>query len=261
MRWFALGLVVAACGYGSVDGSDVVHGAPESKSSDPPTPIPTVAIDAGTREPIVAKPVDGSAPSTACQVADDVLCFTFEGNTADQSPDDVPGTATGVTFVPGKENLAGSFTATSSVQFAPNPVFDLPIDSATIEAWIKRTDTGADAVVFDDDGRFSLTIQANGGLLCKSSGGQVAGVTSIPAGQWQHVACVLFDGQIIAYLNANEEARADGAITAAPTLTAALGMNAPPGSAEGDQHYVGLIDSFRLLKVARSPIELQDDAK
>jgi hypothetical protein len=197
-------------------------------------------------------------PSTTCQAMNLALCLRFEGNTMDQSATAInPIEATGIAFVGGgKEDQAAQFTQTSALRFAPNPVFDLPASGATIEAWIKREATGADAVVFDDDARFSLTINAAGNVWCKSSGGAVVGATQVPVAQWAHVACVVENGTLKAYLNGVIDASGTGSIVASPTSAAAIGGNSPTG-----EHFVGLIDSFRVFKSARSATELAAAAK
>lgn len=205
---------------------------------------------------------DAGLPSKACTITNAALCFTFEDSTADQSADGFqPTVAQGITFVPGHENEAAQFTATSALEFPANAALELPSGAATIEAWIKYETSGADEAVFDDDGRFSLTIQQNGTIICKSSGGSTAGHTVVTTGVWHHVACVVDGGTVNAYLDGNLEGQGSGSIHSNPSLTASIGANAPPGSAEGDQKFLGLIDSFRLLSVARSATDIASDAK
>lgn len=246
-----------ACGYADVNGDPIADDpvnlpnrklgdggdAPDGPASvQNPNPNPN-DNDGGQTKP----------PSVTCTPADLALCLRFEGNTMDQSPTAInPVEATGITFVGGgKEDQAAQFTQASALRFAPNPVFDLPANGATIEAWIKREATGADAVVFDDDARFSLTINAAGNVWCKSSGGAIIGATQVPVAQWAHVACVIENGTMKAYLNGAQDAAGPGSIVASPTSAAAIGGNSPSG-----EPFVGLIDSFRVFKAARSAADI-----
>ncbi|MDF2698324.1 MAG: hypothetical protein K0S65_6708 [Labilithrix sp.] len=243
--------MLVACGYAAVDGD------PLQSSVD----LPSRAFDAGTEEassPVTSDPTpatdggDAAAASTTCAGPDLALCFAFDGNTVDQSAAKLtPDVVANISFAPGKAGQAASFVATSALRFAPNAAFELPAGAATIEAWIKRQNAGADAVVFDDDGRFSLTINAAGNVWCKSSGGAITGGTVVPVDQWAHVACVIDAGTMRAYLNGNEDASGPGAVGSSPTSPAAIGGNSPDG-----EPFLGLIDSFRVFRSARTPAQI-----
>lgn len=262
-RWLlvasvALAVVGAACS------EDVSDFRPQLKHKDTTDhdddTARTPVVDAGVQvAPVVdAAPaaVDAAIGTPICNAGGVALCFAFDNSASDGSTNGLAATTTGVTFVPGRNGYAASFTATSTMRFAPNAIFDLPAGGATIEAWIKRQSTGADAVVFDDDGRFSLTISAANKVLCKSSGGAVTGATDVPDGAWAHVACVIDAGTMKAYIAGVEDGAGTGSIAPNPTLAAALGGNSPDG-----EPFVGLIDSFRLFSVARTPAEIATDAQ
>lgn len=246
----------AACGYASVEGDPIEESIRPSSASrlDAGSDAKSVAPEAPTAPDAG---LDAKAASTTCTASDLVMCFRFEGNTSDQSAAPLtPATATGITFVTGKEEQAGRFTASSALRFAPNPAFDLPANAATVEAWINRENTGADAVVFDDDERLSLTINAAGRLWCKSSGGAVIGATVLPVNQWLHVACVVDGGTMKAYLNGAVDGQGSGAIASRPAAAAAIGGNSPDG-----EPFVGAIDSFRVFRSARTAAEIAAAAK
>lgn len=266
-RWISLAAVVvvglvAACTT-STDPSALQNSSRRGSSNandDNTDDTSTTTSDGGgvtTTTDASTTPVDASPPPVhACTgFADAPLCFTFEGDTKSAGTLQ-PTVLTGVNFQPGHENMAASLTAGSEFTFAPSAALELPTDAATIEAWVKRAVTGDNAVIFDDDGRFSLTITSNGVVLCQSSGGAVTGKTVVST-EWQHVACVVDAGTLHAYLNGAEDGSGPGSIAPNPTLTASLGANAP----QNDLHFVGLIDSFRLLKVARTAAQIKDDAK
>lgn len=198
------------------------------------------------------------APALPCAANDLALCLTFEDSTNDASPAQLtPSMAAGIGFVAGKEGKGGSFQPGSALRYAPSPALDLPAD-ATIEAWIARTPTSADAVVFDDDERFSLTIDAGGHVWCKSSGGAVTGASVLPANQWVHVACVADKGTLRAYVNGVVDKIGTGSVGKAitPTAAAAVGGNSPSG-----EEFNGTIDVLRVFKIARTPEQIAAAAK
>jgi hypothetical protein len=254
MRWagfIAVGMIVAACSSTTGDRTSL-SGAPRSHGDDDDDV--KGAVDAG---PVDAAPVDaGPVQSDVCKVGGLALCFGFDGAVTDGSSNALKPKIANIELVKGKDSLAASFGPASQMTFEPNQAFELPKDAATVEAWIRRQSTGADAVVFDDDGRFSLTITATGKVVCGSSGGAVTGTTDIAVEDWAHVACVVDKGEIRAYVNGKEDAKGPGSIGSAPKLGAAIGQDAPTG-----QPYYGLIDSFRLLWLARSADEIATDAK
>lgn len=260
MRWagfIALGIVVAACSSTS-NSSSLSHAPRHGGAADDDDDDDVTALDAGPFDAGSSSPDAGDAAPPAselCKIGGLALCFPFEGAATDGSPNALVPKIANISFVAGKDGLAASFGAGSQMTFEPNSAFDLPADAATIEAWIKRQSTGADAVVFDDDGRFSLTIDAGGKVLCKSSGGAVTGQTAIAADDWAHVACVIDQGAIKAYVNGKEDGAGTGSISPNPELAAAIGQNSPDG-----EPFLGLIDSFRVLSVARTGAELAADA-
>ncbi|MBX3230291.1 MAG: LamG domain-containing protein [Labilithrix sp.] len=255
-RWLALGLVAlafAACRAEPTNDSGIRRNPPIAADDDDDQTTPL--FDAGAPDAADTGPAQPE-PSKACLTGDLAFCFTFEGTTDDVSPNAIkPTTSTNITFAPGKENQAASFTATSALRFDPNPVFELSTN-ATIEAWIRRQNTGADSVVLDVDGRFSLTIDAAANVLCKSGGGAVTGNTVVAPEVWAHVACVVDNGTLRVYLNGTEIGSGPGAIGSAPTLGAAIGGNSPDG-----EPFLGLIDSLRVFTVARTPAQISEAAK
>lgn len=254
----SVGLATAAmaCGTPDIDGTPLSSGRGAVEETDEgETPAENVLAEqeAGSLAPAATS---SGAP---CASSDLALCFTFESSPNDESATKLqPAMAAGIGFVPGKLGNAAAFQAGSALRFAPSAVFDLPADAATIEAWISRTPTGADAVVFDDDERFSLTIDAGGHVWCKSSGGAVVGATFIPGGKWVHVACVIDKGTMRAYLDGVVDAIGTGAVAPAvtPTAAAAVGGNSPSG-----EEFNGTIDLLRVFRTARTPEQIASSAK
>lgn len=254
----ALGVgALAACGDSGIPENDSVRlpgrvasaeaGADSSPEDDGGSSTTDASVDAG----------GDAAPSASnlCTPPNLVLCFPFEGEVVDKSGTDVvPGTVQNVAYAPGKEGQAASLGATSAIRFAPNAVFNVP--AVTVEAWVKRAPaaTAADGVLFDADGRYSLTVTAAGAVLCKSSGGLASGGT-VPVDQWTHVACVVGGGTTRVYVDGIERATGAGGITATAGGQA-LGGNSPSG-----EPFLGAIDSFRLFGVARTAAEVAAAAK
>jgi len=254
-------LLLAACAADAVTGNKVRRNPQAGDDDDDAVvvgdagPGPDIDPNTGVAKPVPAAD-SGPPPPVICTVPNLALCFAFEGNPNDQSPNLLrPTTVSSLVYVVGRENQAAAFGAGSAMVFAPNPVFELPAN-ATVEAWVKRQAIASSSVVFDDDGRFSLTINAAGNVLCKSSGGAVAGTKAVPIETWAHVACVVDTGTVRAYLDGAEVGAAPGAIGSAPTLGAAVGSNSPDG--EG---FLGLIDSMRVFRVARTAAEISAAAK
>ena len=193
-------------------------------------------------------PADAPTQAALCSEPDLVLCFGFEGAIVDGSPNGLVPAVTGVSFVPGKLGQAGSFGAASAMTFGASPAFE--VTAATIEAWVKLApNPPGDGVIFDDDNRASLTIMADGTLLCKPDAVPSAG--KVVVDQWAHVACVFDGANVRAYVNGTEVGVGVGVIPSSPASTAALGGNAPSG-----EPFVGAIDSFRAFKVARTPAQI-----
>jgi hypothetical protein len=249
---FALALLALGCGTADVQGDPLSVGLPprttagdggtDPQVTPPPPAPPPPPTDAGP---------DSAAAAKLCGVSDLAVCFPFEGSVTDLSPRAiVPATVTNVSFVAGRDGQAGSFDATSALRLAPNDAFES--SSATIEAWIKRSAAGAaaDGVIFDADGRYSLTITAAGAILCKTSGG-AASAGALLNDVWTHVACVVGGGAVRVYMNGVELTNAAGSITASPTSAEAIGGNSPSG-----EPFLGAIDSLRIFRVARSAADI-----
>ena len=215
---------------GKLDGGDA-----QASEAAPPPPPADAASEAATQ-------------TALCNEPDLMLCFGFEGAVIDGSPNALVPAVSGLTFGPGKSGQAAQLTASSAMTFAASPAFE--VTTATIEAWIKRAPNApGDGVIFDDDNRASLTILADGSVLCKPSGATSGG--RVVSDQWTHVACV-FDGiNAHVYLDGAEQNVAAGTIGSSPTSTAAVGGNAPSG-----EPFVGAIDSFRVFRVARTSAQI-----
>lgn len=246
-----LSCVVAACG-----GNGVVHrespiDVPERSDDD--SGDDDGGADAG---PTVehTDPIPDAAPvSHTCEAADLALCLAFENDVKDGSPNGLAAAAANVTYVPGKDGLAASLGATSSIRYPANAAFET--SAATIEAWVRRSASAtADGVVFDADSRYSLTITSALDVLCKTSGGAVAGGKITPE-KWAHVACVVGGGVVRVYLDGVEQGNAAGSVAPAPTATEAAGGNAPSG-----EPFVGAMDSLRVFRVARAAADIAKDA-
>lgn len=204
----------------------------------------TTSVDAG------AEAADASVVTQAqlCSEADLLLCFGFEGVVKDGSPNALVPAVSGLSFVPGKLGQAASFGVASAMRFDPAPA--LEVTTASVEAWIQRAfDPPGDGVIFDDDNRFSLTIGADGTVLCKPVA--VVSTGKVLPGVWTHVACT-FDGATArVYLDGVEQSAGAAVIGSSPASGAAVGGNAPSG-----EPFVGAVDSLRVFRVARTPAQI-----
>lgn len=243
----ALGLALAGCA-----GDD----APGPRLGRPAADEDEIVSDDDGADVLVGQESGGLAPAPVAPASCDepglALCLRFEGSTADESSVKLAAAeATGIAFVAGRDGQAGVFAPDSALRFAPSAALDLPSGAATIEAWINRSAAGADAVVFDDDARFSLTIDAAGHLWCKSSRGAVTGTRPVSVAQWVYVACVVDGAELRAYVDGALDAAGPGGIDPSPLSGAAVGGNAPSG-----EPFVGMIDSLRLFAAARTAAQI-----
>jgi hypothetical protein len=253
----SLGAVMLACGYAGVEGDDyarpllpprdtAAETLPDGSSSTP-TATTTPDVDAGIAE---AGADGGATPASFCAEPGLALCLTFDGDTVDRSANKVaPATSQGIAFAPGKLGQAAVFNAASALRYGPNNAFETP--TATVEAWVKwAPGATSDAVIFDADERFSLTIERDGTVLCKSSTADVK-EDKVTVDAWTHVACV-FDGQKLrVYVRGVERDTDSGSIRSSPNAGAAVGGNAPSG-----EPFVGALDSLRVFRTARTPAEI-----
>ena len=239
--------LVAACGY------------PDPQGDATRTPLPDRSRDggadaedddAGIIEASTVNPSeDATAPSTLCAANDLALCLAFEGSVADGSPNKLAVNASNVAFGMGREGQGAVLSGTSQILVGPSVVFDGA--GITVEAWIKLAPSAnADGVVFDADNRYSLTITAARQVWCKSSGGAVMAGNVTPE-RWTHVACVVGGGSVRAYVDGVEVGAQPGAVVASPTSSQAVGGNCPSG-----EPFLGVLDSVRVFRVARSGAEI-----
>ena len=213
-------------------------------------PEPTTA----KRDPAVLDPVapDASVADTSvaprlCGEPDLLLCFSFEGEVKDGSPNAFAPTATqGVTFGPGKVGQAAQLSATSFIRFASAPLLTEP--ATTVEAWVNAAQR-TDGVIFDADNRYAMATLADGSLRCIAQGADVRGGV-VGLATWTHVACVYDGTEVRAYVNGVLINTGRGS-TGHATAGAAIGGNAPNG-----EPFVGAIDSLRVFKVARTAAQI-----
>lgn len=241
-------------------------------TAEPPPPPPTPALpprshrDAAVEdgpsnvlEPADTGPVDtGPPPDLFCLEPGLVLCFTFDTgiqNLVATSPKVAPGPLDDVTLVSGKKDMAARFGAGSVFRFDPSPLLEM--QTATVEAWVD-VDLAAvgNDTVFDDDGRFTMTIESDGTLRCATSTANARG-GKINVEIWTHVACVFDGASIKAYVGGAEVASAPGTVASPPSTGAAIGDDAP----DGGEGFTGEIDSLRLFNVARSAAEISASAQ
>jgi Concanavalin A-like lectin/glucanases superfamily len=246
--WF-VAVAVAGCGFRSSPATERPSDAGET--ADAP------AMDA---------PSDGRA-TALCDDADGdvVACYDFDGQVLDGSSSGFGTTSKNVSFDRGVIGMAVKLDTASRIDVGDTDTFDL--DQLTIEAWIQLTalpPAGQRFDLLDVNGQYALSVQSDGVLLCQLIGG--AGISSmgqpvkIAAQRWTHVACTYDRIRSALYI--------DGAQVAMRPDTYALARNGDSGmsiggdnpSDTGNNRLIGLIDEFRLLKVARTGPEICRDA-
>lgn len=257
---FALSLVAGAMGVGACAApaiEDDLGGAsrlPDRASSDAGEDgAPLTSSDASTSTVDSAVTADAAvSQAQLCSEPDLMLCFGFEGTVVDGSPAMLKPAVSGLAFGPGKLGQAAMFGSASAMLFDAAP--SLEVTTASVEAWIKRApNPPGDGVIFDDDNRFSLTVLADGSVLCKPVA--VISTGKVVVDQWTHVACTFDGAQGHVYLDGVEQAAGIGVIGSSPASGAAVGGNAPSG-----EPFVGAIDSFRAFRVARTAAQIASAA-
>lgn len=252
--FFFIVLALEACGFADAGGNaldkpdrfgddagddELVQLPPSKRSSTDDAGAP---VDSG-RAPTSDAGFDASTRGVFfCNQPGLALCLPFESETVDRSSNNVALNVSNVSYVAGHDGKAVLLDQSSFIRAGANSVFDST--EATVEAWVNRV-TGA-GVVFDADGRYSMTILSNGNVQCATSKGSVSAGTAA-AGSFVHVACVWGSGKVMVYIDGVLKDQDNAQIKSAPNATEAVGGNAPSG-----EPFVGAIDSLRIFNVARS---------
>lgn len=242
-----LAAMPAACGEAASEVGDDSIKLPERAAQD--SGKEAAVGDGGPRPTDAAVQADTSAARRLCGEPDLLLCFSFEGEVKDGSPNAfAPTTTQGVTFAPGKVGQAVVLGNTSFIRYASAPLLTAPV--TTVEAWVRPAQVLAEGVIFDADERYAMSALPDGSLQCNTANVVVKGGV-LPIGVWTHVACVYDGAKVQAYVGgvlANSGAGSNGTSPIAP---ASIGGNAPTGLP-----FVGAIDSFRVFKAARSAAQI-----
>lgn len=210
-------------------------------------------------EPADTGPIDsGPAPDLFCLEPGLVLCFTFDTgiqNLVVTTPKVPPATLSDITLVDGKKGMAARFSVGSIFTFDHSPLLEM--QAATVETWVNLDLASvANDTVFDNDARYTMTIESDGTLRCSTPSGNARG-GKITVETWTHAACV-FDGTTIkAYVGGVEVGSGTGTLGVSTTTGAALG-NDTPDAGEG---FTGEIDSLRVFNVARSAAQISASAQ
>jgi hypothetical protein len=196
----------------------------------------------------------GDAAAPLCDPTDQRLraCYTFEGNTLDQSAfgHDITA-ASGTVFVAGDHGLslattAGTYTVASSAT--------LDVTALTIKVWIKpnRLPTGGARMgLVDSASRWRLFVASDGALRCSLTGGIdfTTVVGRVAVGTWQRVACT-FDGVLMRIFvdGVMVGQKTQASTFPAPGSGMVVGHNNPTGD-----NFDGLIDDVQLFNAIVEP--------
>lgn len=210
-------------------------------------------------EPADTGPIDsGPPPDLFCLEPGLVLCFTFDTgiqNLVATSPKVPPAILENITLVDGKKKTAAQFGGGSIFTFDPSPLLEM--QAATVEALVNLdlASVGNDTI-FDNDARFTMTIEGDGTLRCATPTANARG-GKITVEIWTHVACVFDGANIKAYVGGVEVGSAAGTLGASSTTGAALGDDPPDGGAG----FTGELDDLRVFNVARSAAQISAAAQ
>ncbi|HET7501887.1 MAG TPA: LamG domain-containing protein [Kofleriaceae bacterium] len=241
----ALGVALGGCGFRVAPAADDT-----AAMIDAPPPAPPRQICASPEPGVVA-------------------CYDFDGDTNDASPNHLDLSANNLTFVPSLAGMATQFAADSTTDTNDTDAFD--VSALTIELWIQPARLPLlpeHAVIMDVNAQYALHLQPDGRISCVLVGASALAIpldaplsARVIIGEWTHVACT-YDGTNGAiYING---APATTGMIGGPLHTSgsdgmSVGGENPPK--DGDRsRFIGLIDEFRLMSVARSAADICQDA-
>ena len=208
----------------------------------------------------------GGGPTFCGDAGQLIACYPFDGSLADGSPSGASLVVQGSTsFVAGQ---AGQALELAGAQVKVSNGAAWNHDPVTVELWVNPTSVpsgGERAAIVDAGGGYSMFLYGasidNGPSVIRCNAGfTVFGTTSLPAGQWTHVACVFEtdpgDGtkvRITAYVGGVVDTTASFVGAFAPATTDVfIGSNDPDGLSPFD----GAIDGLRAFNVARTAQEI-----
>lgn len=195
-----------------------------------------------------------------------VLCLRFDQGLTDDgpkrfSPLDPPPDVAIVNDA--ERGMVGQFGSTA----APKP-FRLPhnqaweLDQFSFDAWVfPDKEIQSRVGVLDRSLRFGIFLYPQSTttlwMACGIHNALVSG-SSVPIGQWSHIACVASDSRIDIYLNGQitNSATLFNATPVAQTIETFVGAKEP----EGNQAFIGKIDDLRMFKRLRTAAEIEADA-
>lgn len=239
MRWAVL-VVLAGCKFAS----SLAGSEPDANG---------VASDAPPDAPDAARIVPFCDPTDTKLIA----CYEFEGNTNDESTNQLDASMTNVGFVAGRVGMAMQFSATSAADVGDSTKFD--VGELTIEAWIKPSQipsAGLRAGVVDMNGQWGLFLHETGRLQCTMVNGISMQIDAgIAADTWTHVACTYDGAATTIYVDGRQMFQQGGGGTLATGGASGISIAAdnPPGSGS---RLIGLIDQVRLTARALTPAEI-----
>ncbi len=255
MRWVALAVCVAACGF--------EHGAAEpSNSSDAPRPI-DAAVD--------ARRIVDAPPAPPCQTSDTSLVWCLELDEPNLASATTALDSSGLHHDPAITNLttttrsvpassqAVTLTTSSTMSLAKPSDFDL--QSFTITAWVRRN-SNSELGIVDTSKQYTMSITSTDHTVecALSNGGQTVsydGSAQTGMSEWDLVACTYDQSEVCEYSFRNGSASAQSGCSGRNQTTATSGTLTTVGSwADGTSHFVGDVDQVRLYSRALTQQEI-----
>ena len=191
-----------------------------------------------------------------------VAYYPFDGNANDASGNGNHGTTHGVTLTTdrfGNANSAYCFGYGNYISVAANTLLNNIVDYS-MSAWVKiddweRTAASIMAKGAGYSGCYGLQIGDNGTYYISSYNPNVGAAlsTTVPIGNWVHVAITRRDGFVCAYLNGAMIGSVTGALPAINSEALEMGRDRP-GSTE---YFYGAMDEVRLYNRALSAAEVK----
>jgi hypothetical protein len=183
--------------------------------------------------------------------------YQFEGNALDSSGWHNDGSTNGVTFVPGRAGLCGSFDGASSFVQVPQSSTLKLTNAMTICAWIKpQTTDGLRCIVDKDFNLVGYNLYLDGSGVHMRICGSAITAGTITNGGWQHVAGVYTGNKIRIFVNGVQTGETDsGGLTDRADKDVFIGMWGPPGGPS--RYFFGCLDDVRIYARALTPSEVR----
>ncbi|MGE5184650.1 MAG: LamG domain-containing protein [Acidobacteriota bacterium] len=254
MRWFALAVWLAACGF--------EHGAATSDPTDASRPIDAPADVRAIVDAPSAPPCHASDASLVWCLELDEPNLATAATALDSSglhhDPSIANVATTTRSVPASSQ-AITLTTSSTLSLAKPSDFDL--QSFTITAWVRRS-SNSELGIVDTSKQYTMSItNTDHTVECALSNGSQTvsydGSAQTGMGEWDLVACTYDQSEVCEYSFRNGSASGQSGCSGRNQTTPTIGTLTTVGSwADGTSHFVGDVDQVRLYSRALTQQEI-----